>query len=108
MSTDYYACEIARSDTEGTVDYENWGVVAVFHEGKVGILDFSHCSCYGTFEDVAKEMDWLTPEEAYKQAKEGADKDMPERTMSVSDYDYDHTTEVYRQLIHWFENDYKP
>lgn len=97
--------EIIAQDDDN--DYSESGWVAVYdpNTNKCGLGHYSHCSCYGTWENLKNGWDWEgTPRELAKLAKNKLDPDMPEREMSVEDFDYDHLITVYNEVLIWYKN----
>lgn len=103
----FRACTIATDDDN---DYEESGYVALVVDGVAYLARYGHCSCYGTYEALSisgniLDFNWAgTPTELVRMAKKMADPDMPDRKADPADYDYDHLTETYRQIIEWDKN----
>lgn len=111
---------IAQDDDN---DYEESGYVAcvVDRNGeRFGLLAYySHCSCYGTWEDLcgggisdyyAREelkyprWTWVgTVLELIDMARRKADPVLPQRTISEDDYNADHLLRVYEGIMCWAE-----
>jgi hypothetical protein len=96
---------IAQDDDN---DYSESGWVAVVVDNWAAISRYSHCSCFGTWDDLTDECssnprwDWQgTVEQLVKMAQNCADPAMPKREANKEDYDYDHLSEVYRQVLEW-------
>jgi len=100
-------------------DYDESGYVAcVFEDGSAAIFNYSHCSCYGTWEALSGQSDYYwaedttepedreihpvwegRKEELYVLAKAKMDPSHPGRPASEEDYDYDHLMKVYKQVL---------
>jgi len=103
---------IAQDDDD---DYEESGYVAVVAGEFAALTAYSHCSCYGTWTaicgsdyssaDITKQQwDWQgTPDELVSMAVRDADPVVTERKADDADCDYDHLSEVYKQVIAWDE-----
>ena len=99
---------IAQDDDK---DYSESGWVAVVVGDWAAISRYSHCSCFGTWDDLTGEggsdprWDWQgTVKQLIKMAKDCADPAIPKRKADEKDYDYDHLVEVYRQVLEWHKN----
>jgi hypothetical protein len=105
---EFEASVIAQDDDE---DYSESGYVAIVKDGVAAIFDYSHCSCFGTWEAITDERGSddleVTPVwsgsvgELVAMAIRGMDPHMPERAASEGDRDYDHLMSVYQQVIAW-------
>ena len=117
----FLAAVIGQHAVIGQNDDESGWVACVFPDGKAAIGQYSHCSCYGTFDDLCGGSigDWMengtpsftwsgTVAELVAMAERTADPAMPERAADPSDYDYDHLVECYRQVIAWSERSETP
>lgn len=92
--------EIARADDPGY--YENSGWIAVYDGERAGIFKFGHCSCYGTWDDGARDAMWEgTREEMIEMAREQRDPTMPERIIVEGEYDYDKISKLYDGILKW-------
>ena len=100
---------IARSDNSDP--YGMIGYLCIEKDGLFGLGRISHCSCYGTIDGFERNsdghiiMDWEGDLSSLREmlSKE-YDPAMPDRVMSPYDYDYDHVTEVYRQITEWINS----
>ena len=92
---------IAQHDDE---DYNESGWVCVYDlkDDKYALGHYSHCSCFGTWEALEDGWNWEgSLQELLGLANNMLDPDMPERKISPEDYDLDHLTAVYQQIIQW-------
>lgn len=91
-----YKNEIYRNDRPDS--YENSGYV-LCREGDTFVLfDFSHCSCYGTYEGIDNRWEG-TLEQLINMAERIADIDIPERSADPKDYDYQCLCNVYEWVL---------
>jgi len=96
---EFDGCVIAQDDD---CDYSESGWVAVVKDGVAALANYSHCSCYGTFEVIDGKWDWTgSIPELIDMATRKADPSMPERTALKEDYDYDHLCRVYEEVLKW-------
>lgn len=102
---DYHIAEnyiIAQDDDN---DYSESGYVVLDRDGECLIGSYSHCSCYGTWDNDQLSGTWVwmgNREELIDMAKRGVDPVMPTRLANSKDYDYDHLMSVYQQvLVHY-------
>lgn len=90
--------------------YSANGYVAIEDKGKVSLFQYGHCSCYGTWEDIADyESDvpditdkafWTGTVEEFKvMATQALDPHMPGRKTDRQDCDYDQLMDIYRQTL---------
>lgn len=92
-------------------DWSESGYVAGRFNGVCFIARYSHCSCYGTWEDISGDsswsddklvdvaFDWIgTLEQLIEMAEKCLDPAMPDRPADPEDYDFDHLTEVYKTI----------
>ena len=111
---------IAQDDDH---DYQESGfAICLFPDGTAAIFDYSHCSCYGTWEAMTgggisdyydsgeenppdREVNpvWNgTKDQLIAIAKGLRDPSMPERLINSEDYDYDHLMNCYQQVLKHF------
>lgn len=97
---DLDGCLIIGQDDDN--DYDESGYVAwIDKQGNANLMHYSHCSCYGTWEDFVK-ADWTgTLDDLVKMAVLKTDPDMLTREADPKDYDYDHLMKVYSEIIKW-------
>lgn len=89
--------------------------------GSAIICHYSHCSCYGTFDDLCGgeisdwfeegdiRVDWQgTVSELLVMANGVRDPFMPDRVADPKDYDYDHLLSVYAQVLSYFNQPLEP
>jgi hypothetical protein len=98
-------------------DYSESGYVVFVVDDIYYIANYSHCSCYGTWEAISGFDDYYygednvdLPEREINTiwsgtradllflAKNKRDPSMPEREANKNDYDYDHLMNIYRQI----------
>ncbi len=92
--------EIARGDADES--YENWGWVAVIVDGEVALGQFSHCSCYGTYDEGIGSWDWTgTPDELVNLARGGDCPVLDGRKITDSDYDAEYLRECFLEIVAW-------
>lgn len=110
MTSEEFGKSIIAQDDDN--DYSESGWVAGILDGVAYLAHYSHCSCYGTFEDLCGggisdsfssgtiRVNWEgTPAELVAMAQRKADPDMPERIITEEDYDGDHLLKVYAQVL---------
>ncbi len=111
-SDEFQRSIIAQDDDE---DYSESGWVAGVLDGVAFLANYSHCSCYGTFEalcgggvsdsfsDGDITVNWEgTVADLVAMAERKADPAMPERTITAEDYDGDHLLAVYAEVLEWW------
>lgn len=110
---------IAQKDDD---DYEESGYVVLNIDNTIYLFDYSHCSCYSTFEVITDFNDQSYNDEGDKEANidimplfEGSIEDfkamaihksdlhMPERKSHLDDCDYEKLHSVYTQFLKWLE-----
>ena len=94
---------IAQSDD---CDYSESGWVAIVHEDRAYLANYSHCSCYDTFEALTSlgitTFDWSgTIKDLTQLAQEKLDPFMQDRPLDTKDCDYKHLMKVYEQVLKW-------
>lgn len=106
------AFEIARMDAEMIrgPEYENWGFIAFLDGNRAAISKFGHCSCYGTWDDEGGGSTPLwegTKAELKKLATKKLDPTIPFRPLDVQDYDYQHLSGLYENVLKYFQTQKK-
>lgn len=113
MTEEEFNTSVVGQDDDN--DYSESGYVACVVERAglpVGLLgDYSHCSCYGTWEALTVDdkqhpvWKWVGPaEELVEMARRDADPILPTRTVADEDHDADHLRAVYRQVVKWADS----
>lgn len=97
---------IAQDDDN---DYQESGWVAVRDGNWCGLARYSHCSCDGTLDALGgggdksiRDLGWNwtgTWLQLRRLARECGDPDMPGRKADPKDYDFDHLSAVYQQIL---------
>jgi hypothetical protein len=83
-------------------DYQESGWVALVKGNEAAMFHYSHCSCYGTWDDFIDGWDWRgSVDELIQLAQLKLDPVMPSREADTEDYDYDHLMETYNQILEW-------
>lgn len=95
---------IAQDDDN---DYSESGYFIVKVNDNYGLYRYSHCSCFGTWEDFSDNnlsFTWVgTKEDLLYLAFNNMDPSMPDRKADPSDYDYNHLSVVYAEVIKYLE-----
>lgn len=95
---------IAQDDDN---DYSESGYFIVKVNDNYGLYRYSHCSCFGTWEAFSNNnlsFTWVgTKEDLLYIAKNNMDPSMPDRKADPEDYDYDHLSVVYAEVIKYLE-----
>jgi hypothetical protein len=110
-----FEASIIAQDNKG--DHDDSGYVVCFKDGLVGIANYSHCSCYGTWTAVRDggcrqgsgcdqgepSFGWVGPVVDFlRMANNGEDPGMPGRHADPKDCDYTYLMAVYQQSIAFF------
>lgn len=106
---------VGQADDE---DWEESGYVACVFGGLAVIGHYSHCSCYGTFDDLCgggiselfeegePSWDWSgSVAELRDMASRTADPAMPDRVADEDDHDYRHLVNMYQQVQEHFSRE---
>ena len=110
---------VAQHDDE---DYSESGyAVCWFPDQTCAIFNYSHCSCFGTWESISNHDDYsyddsnppedrdVTPvwegtsAQLIELARNKSDPAMPGRIANKNDSDYDHLMAVYEQILEKFD-----
>ena len=109
LTRDEFNNAIVAQDDDN--DYSESGYVVLRVNNTYYIAQYSHCSCYGTYDalcnggvnddgDGTVRTLWAGSKmRLLHMAKELRDPSMPDRYANEKDYDYDHLCAVYEQVL---------
>lgn len=91
---------IAQADSGG---YDPSGYVCYKFNDDYYISNFSHCSCYGTWDVISPgDGDKYTEAALINMAQKQLDPSWKEREIMKEDYDYQYLVDVYGQILDHF------
>lgn len=99
--------------TDWIGDYERAGwTVLVFDKNDARLIEYGHCSCFGTWDGGVPEdktgqpkWDWTgSVDELIAFAKAKGDPHMHERSMTEEDYGWPHLRDAYDEFLKWAAN----
>lgn len=94
--------EIVAQDGDIDCDYEasGWVIIKDLKVDKYAMGNYSHCSCFGTWDALDDSWDWEgTKEELIALATGKFDPHMPDREANPEDYDYARLVSVYQEVL---------
>lgn len=98
---EYAGYEVARTDYGD--GYDAYGWIVVVYEGNAGLIQYSHCSCFGTWDGgVGDKWDWFGPVADFVEfAREMRDPHMPDRKLIEKDAGYTDLRDIYSEFLKW-------